>query len=382
MSGRSMKRFKMLPRRANEVWQGGLFRMPTWITEEDCKPFRPYIPLWVSKSENKVHVEQIVHPAERHDLSLVVDTLLAFACESQWGGYRPGAVEVTDRALGEHLSDVLADTGIEVRIIERLDAVQRVLDGLLEYQEGPGAQESSPSMMLGSGVTIPQLRQFADAAAAFYRAAPWQYLCDVDLVTICQPTPPQGMECLTVLGAARALRGIVFYPSVQVFTNFCRSCHESDPNNLGTDGLWRLTFNSILDLHGKDADVWEDHDLPLADTEAYPLLLRGREQPPYFVADTSELAFVTLVLNALANTTEAEIDSGHWSVNVVTQDGPCVVALEIPDLREPPSFRAWVERGFPADPRTMERQLISVERYFTEHSVQSVEEANQTLAEK
>jgi hypothetical protein len=39
-------RLLALPQRPVETWQGGLLRMPVWITGEDWEPYRPYCPIW------------------------------------------------------------------------------------------------------------------------------------------------------------------------------------------------------------------------------------------------------------------------------------------------------------------------------------------------
>jgi hypothetical protein len=47
----ALGRYKQLPQRAGDVWQGGLVRLPVWIdhpTDPDGEPFRPTGALWVS----------------------------------------------------------------------------------------------------------------------------------------------------------------------------------------------------------------------------------------------------------------------------------------------------------------------------------------------
>lgn len=52
-------RFKRLPQRAGEVWQGGLVRLPVWIdhpTDADGAPSRPTGALWVSLRTGLIHL--------------------------------------------------------------------------------------------------------------------------------------------------------------------------------------------------------------------------------------------------------------------------------------------------------------------------------------
>ena len=116
---------------------------------------------------------------------MVVETLLAFAFHDELGGYRPGRVEVIDDVLAEHLKGVLAGMDIEVRLVERLEAVEQALDSMREFQNAGEPSIASP--LDGKEMTLDRMRRFAAAAAAFYRAAPWQYVTDADLVRIDKP---------------------------------------------------------------------------------------------------------------------------------------------------------------------------------------------------
>ena len=41
----ALGRFKQLPQRTSEIWQGGLMRLPTWIENPDDPEGTPYQPM-------------------------------------------------------------------------------------------------------------------------------------------------------------------------------------------------------------------------------------------------------------------------------------------------------------------------------------------------
>ena len=41
----NIERFRRLPVQPGVIWQGGLFRMPAWMADEEDKPIRPLIAL-------------------------------------------------------------------------------------------------------------------------------------------------------------------------------------------------------------------------------------------------------------------------------------------------------------------------------------------------
>src|SRR5437870_3253449 len=50
-------RFKRLPRRSAEAWQGGLVRVPTWVEAADGTARRPWAAVWVSLATGMVNVQ-------------------------------------------------------------------------------------------------------------------------------------------------------------------------------------------------------------------------------------------------------------------------------------------------------------------------------------
>ncbi|HEU4463411.1 MAG TPA: hypothetical protein VFS53_00055, partial [Gemmatimonadota bacterium] len=52
-----IERFKRLPRRANDIWQGGLVRARTWVEEPDGSVRRPWAAVWVSQATGMMNVQ-------------------------------------------------------------------------------------------------------------------------------------------------------------------------------------------------------------------------------------------------------------------------------------------------------------------------------------
>ncbi len=96
-------------------------------------------------------------------------------------------------------------------------------------------------------------------------------------------------------------------------------------------------------------------------------------------ADARELSDIETILLALSRTTEAEIDQGRWSHEVVAHDGPRRVTLAIPELLRPldaPPDRAL--RGMP-DRRVMERVLVEMQHFVTGREFASESEMNEAV---
>ena len=118
-------RFKQLPQRMGEVWQGGLVRLPAWVdhpTDPEGEAFRPTGALWVSLRTGLIH---LALPPQGSTVTpeFALSALLEFGLKYSKGlEGRPARIEVRDPALRDALADSLAQTGSNVRWLNRADA--------------------------------------------------------------------------------------------------------------------------------------------------------------------------------------------------------------------------------------------------------------------
>ena len=363
-------RFMRLPRRSDERWQGGLVRLPSWVDEPDG-PFRPWAAVWVSRSSGLVHVE-IERERSSHDWTLSLDALIAFGLKRGLVECRPAVLEVADEDLGHRVREALGDRGLEIALAPGLPAVQEVLAAMSEHE----GHRMPPGALDGTGVTVDRMRAFAGAARRFWEAAPWRYLGDEDLVEIEAPAAGRGLAHGVVLGAAGQTFGVAFFDSVKDH----EAVNEGRAPGTIDHPRWSVLFGPITDLPFGDADLWEDHGLPVAGPEAYPLAIRfGAEvRRP----EARALAYLEGLLGAFAATTEDEIDAGRWTREVETHDGTALYRLAIPALLEPLDAPVPARPGGLPDRRAMERFTAEVGRFLAQSEFASLEDANRAIGER
>lgn len=373
----ALARFKQMPQRSMEVWQGMPLRMPAWVDNPDDpggQPFRPWLILWVSLRTGLIHPGM---PEQRGDWTgeVALKSLLDFG--AKWGKQlegRPGRVEVSDARLRDAIAPALASVNTPVVLVDDLPAVKEAF-AMLEAQATDGRR--LPGALAGAGVTIDRLRAFADAAAAFYRARPWMHLTNEDLIVVESPKAPRGLALISVLGNGGQEFGLSFFESRRAFDDMMRG-------TLPAKGLNGVTFGPIAELPFADADTWEDYALPVAAPRAYPLASRmtldGRMTRP----QAAELAFIEALLRALAETTEDELDAGRWTRRVETIDGAVDLTLALPDLLAAiaPAASAASKRTRAArrGPGTGAEQVLQrLQRFLNEREFASPDEANAAM---
>ena len=370
-----LERFKRLPAR-EDVWQLAVVRMPQWVVEKERPPFRPRMSICHSAGTDRLGMGELLD-ADAPDGQTALHAVIALA-KVRDVRFRPTRVEVRDPGLAGLLRPVLEAAGIELALTDRLEAVDEVLAEMTGRLAGPAG---STSLFSGPGVTVERVRAFAEAAAAFHRAAPWNQLTDEDLLRVDSPVPDEDLRCLTVLGGGGIERGLGFYRTREDLERLLT--RETAAQFLAGARLWLFSFERIFELPISDSELWETHGLPLAHAEAYPSLMCAESSGRGAPADAVRLTFVEGLLRAMVATSEDELDSGRWSKTVATFDGERVIELSIPALLEPAAKPHQPGPGAAhelPDRRLMEQTMADLQRTIAERELEGVGEINAFLA--
>ncbi|MFQ5946299.1 MAG: hypothetical protein ACE5NC_08630, partial [Anaerolineae bacterium] len=356
--------------------QGGLVRLPSWIAKgPDGKPYRPWAGMWISLTTGLVQLK-LEPEAGGRDWILALDALLEFGLKRNLAGCRPGSLEVADEEVGVRLLDALGDRDLGLTVSPDLPAVRQGLAGMAEYM---GGAPLPPGALDAAGVTVERMRAFAEAAKRFDEAAPWRHLTDEDLIRVEAPAAEPGLAYVTVLGAAGRTFGLGFFRSVDEHDEVHA---RVEPEALLEEARWSIFFGPIMEMPFGDADLWEEHALPVAGAEAYPVAVRFDPDRTLRRPDAAVLSYLEGLVLALAGTTEDEIDRGRWTREVRMYDGPSSFQLSIPSLLElPDAPRAASRAGLP-DRRAMERVMLEMERFMARSEFKNLKQANKALRQR
>lgn len=165
-------RFHRLGRRSGEVWQVGVFRLPMWIANQDD----PSLPLSrgvavICRSVRTGLVNLAMVESRESDAiadcAVATCTEFALKWQQQLQG-RPSTIHVTDRSLAAALEARREQLDAQIVIVPALPEVAEVLLDMEVHHHG----SVRPALMDREGISRERVRAFAEAAAAFYRAAP------------------------------------------------------------------------------------------------------------------------------------------------------------------------------------------------------------------
>ena len=325
-------------RSKGEVWQLGWHRVLFWSAEEGVRPFRPCVLVCLSLRTGRWQsaFPGTAEPEPEAFRELVIQTARAWRV-------RPERIEVTDARMAEYLRGLLSAAKVSVELRSDLPELR----ALMEERVRSLRSELPPPALDAPGVTVERLAAFAGAAARFAAAASWRHL-DLDDVLVLEADglPPELRE-VQILGSPQSSAGLLFpaqKPEAEGFDTEEEEewddeddweSWEDDWPREEEEGLWKVRLVPPSDLPPEDVELWLEHGLPLARSDAFPLALRPVdevvERP-----DARYLRWFEVILDALASTTEEEMDTGRWEKEVVTSDGPVRLALSLPEVLDPP----------------------------------------------
>jgi len=256
-------------RQTDEVWESSVRRMRAWITPRHQTPYRPYVILTVSLTGGKVVSSEVVEDGPTPDQ--VLNTIAKAMRHPALGSgrkRRPAVIFMDDKAQIESLAPKLQEVGIRCEYRHTLREVEEALLSMEQYMT---RREPIPRLLKSPGVTPFMVNGLFEAAAFFYREAPWRWIDDSCPIEVCYP--PGGRLCYAVvMGHGGKTYGLAVYNS----PDGLREVYAGTPLDqlLGRMEWTSLLFGEVMEMPFGDLDDMEKYGWPVAGELAYPILLR------------------------------------------------------------------------------------------------------------
>lgn len=278
-----------------ETWQLAALPMWTWITEEEEEPYRPYLVLIVSTA-GPLMVYQDMLKTEP-SLAEVRDALLKAMGHPAMGAgepRRPTVLMVDEETLAETLAPEVAVLDIHCTVGDtpELD----VLLAELEYYLADG-HEPVPGLLEDPRVAPEQVGELFEAAADFYREAPWELMLDEDLVALRYPVPDGEWRFVSVMGNAGLEYGLAVFSDLFDYELLA----STPPEDLvGMMDYRSLTYDDITAMPFADLDALEHYGWEIAADDAYPIPINFTEDEELLRPGPEEVEWYTVALRAVA----------------------------------------------------------------------------------
>jgi tetratricopeptide (TPR) repeat protein len=318
----TLARLKRLPNRG-DVWMADCRQVPMYIKSNRGQPARPWIILVVNLSQHLILAQQI---SEEQPTSEQLWDTLAEAMQKPFMGakQRPAELQLRGGFGWEELQPAMEELGIHIVIQEELGPITQIIDQLAESLGG----EQPPALVDRPDLSMEQIGRFYEAAAEFYRQAPWRRLGYENAVRIECPQIEGGPWFAVLMGQSGMTMGVAIYDNLNLLKRLW-SHDLSDKENAELTVATTVTFGDVNEIALADLDAAREHGWPVARPDAYPSVFRKERGMSMRPPSAEELELVEASLHALPEFVKRrqQEDTTPESIAVDTAFGERVLQL-------------------------------------------------------
>jgi hypothetical protein len=260
------ERLEALPQ-TFDVWQLGARQLDTTVRSDDG-PVRPWMTGVFSSTEGVILAFELTQGAP--DAAQAWRLLLrAMEQPEAVEPHRPTEVQLAqERNWAAALGPSLDALGISSTALPALDG----LDRLLEELSGQLASQGGTALVNMPGVTPEAVGGLFDAAAAFYRQAPWKRTGERPIRIACERFESSPWYAV-VMGQGGMTCGLVLYDDLDTLLRIQEGDLSEEENARQTAAL-AVVFGGPEDLAPEDVAAAERLGWPVAGPDAYPSVYR------------------------------------------------------------------------------------------------------------
>ncbi len=253
-----------LPQNFGESWQADVRRLPGWL-EQAGDLRRPWASLVTSRDEHTVLTQNLTMdlPPDEWIWKNIVDAIYRPLMGEP---HRPGIVEVSSDACQRVLHDRLDAIGVRCVVADNLEQIDDIFRQLGKFLS---SGKASPPLVEVPGVRLDDIRGFYDAAAEFYRAAPWRLVPgDTTLQIECRRFSTHTWYAV-VMGQSGLVLGLALYEDLGMLQRLFTGAGSDEEMSRQATGL-SVMYGEAFEIPIADLDAAERHGWPVAGPEAYP----------------------------------------------------------------------------------------------------------------
>ena len=318
-----------------DTWIFGVRKLRTWIAPEDKDPVRPFIMIAYNRTQGLIQGSSMVKKSSFREAQ---KALISAMTHSPKGlgmqPCRPARIIFDDRDLHEFLRPVLQEIGVKTTFIPHVEPMDELVRDLETHLHGD--QPEISGLLSGKKVTTKFVAALFEAAAFFYREAPWIQLSNDDPLAI-RIHPSMEWNYATVMGQAGVEYGLALYKDWADLERMYLA-HDHPMDIVPDEGSHSLLFNKITEIPFDDVENIERYGWVVPDPQAYPFpvifIPPDRVERP----DADEILWYEATLRAipefvkihLKKNLEGEIQPIERSISVATAAGTKSVEIKFP----------------------------------------------------
>lgn len=276
---------------SQERWIVGMFQPPIWITD-GITPTRPWVALVLDRETGVIMMQEMApNGDEELPVRAVIKAMLNNLLPDS-PAHLPESIGIHHRTSQEPLNDYFGElqTSIGPADAEEEKLIETCVECLIRQIS---AREGREALLDTEGVTTDELASLYQAAARFWKVAPWRQVAGDRPIEIQSPFFRNQPWYAVIVGQLGMNLGLVLYDQRDALERVLDSDGEVDPDGVFLNYLEKFEIPSI--------DLWyqEKFGWTIASEEAYPLIERALPKHRHRRPNRSELLAMDVVLRSL-----------------------------------------------------------------------------------
>jgi tetratricopeptide (TPR) repeat protein len=276
----------------DEVWQADFQLLSTWIGAAGEEKARPWGGMVVNTADDMVlgHEILLAPPTSKHAWDLLANSMQHPVAGAP---RRPMRLQVLDHPFWRELETHLKDVGILCSVEDRLEHFEPAVAGLNEHLAGHGI----PGLLTVPGMTPERVRSFYEAAALFFRRAPWRKMGYESAIKVECPGFPNRPWFAVVMGQSGLTTGLVLYDNYGTLAQMWGE---------GATGQRMVPSTALSVMYGEewccslaDLDAGKRNGWEVARSDAYPFAIRKEPDDSLSRPTVHELELLDACLRAI-----------------------------------------------------------------------------------
>lgn len=272
MPRRSSKRALKELSQQEATWHLAIHQLRVWVEAEDENPVRPWAMLLLNMANGMIQHSTLVleYPKAAEVADFLAEAMRRRDSTLGIKPSRPTLVQVEDAALKSALTMQLANIGVHVAQVKRLEELDNILTDL-EASLGDGAE---PKGLLSTrGVKPEMVASLFAAAAEFYRQSVWEKFDDEEVLKV-EVVESKRARFVIVMGGGGIEYGLAVYEKWSDIELIFETATDpfSDPlDRMPAGGAHALTLSDVTSVPFEDLDAIKQYGWEIADDDAYPV---------------------------------------------------------------------------------------------------------------
>jgi tetratricopeptide (TPR) repeat protein len=250
-----------------DVWQADFRQMPNWI-KIGGKPMRPWVVLATSRSNDLVLAHEM--PEETPSAALLWDVLVqAMQHPAAGEPHRPTELQVRPDKRWDALKPHLDEIGVGLTVAEELDQMEVVFTEMSAHVCG----KPKPGLLDMPAITPEQVGGFYEAAASFFRQAPWKKVGYEAAIQVECGKFQSGPWYAVLMGQSGLTTGLALYEDLPALQRRWAGDLDNEEVARQTAGT-SVTFGEEWDIPVADLEAAKKYGWQVARPDAYPEVFR------------------------------------------------------------------------------------------------------------